>query len=144
MSAETNRELAQRFFEDFCTGRRTELADALMTPDYVYHDSQIPGVHGPQAMVQTVAVFQNGADARWQIEEIIPAGEGHVTVRWTGIGTHNAEMMGIPPTGKAVRVDAISVLRIADGKIAEQWCVWDTLGMLQQLGVAPAPGGHGG
>jgi predicted ester cyclase len=47
---------------------------------------------------------------------------------------------GIPPTGNAVRVDAISIHRMEDGKIAETWEVWDTLGFLQQLGVVPTPG----
>ena len=51
-----------------------------------------------------------------------------VTVRWTGSGTRVGEMKGIPPTGRTVRVD---------GKIAETWEVWDTLGFLQQLGVVP-------
>jgi predicted ester cyclase len=48
---------------------------------------------------------------------------------------------GIPPTGKAIRVDAISIHRMAGGKIAETWEVWDTLGFLQQVGVVPAAAG---
>lgn len=139
MTASDNRELARRFFEDFCTGRRRDLADTLMTPDYVYHDPQVPNVQGPQGMAQAVAVYQEELDGHWNIEEIIPAGEDRVVVRWTGIGTHNTEFMGLPPTGKSARVAAISVLRIAGGKIAEHWCVWDTLGLLQQLGAAPMP-----
>lgn len=47
---------------------------------------------------------------------------------------------GIPPTGKSVRVEAISIFRMLDSKIAETWEVWDTLGFLQQLGVVPVPG----
>jgi len=47
--------------------------------------------------------------------------------------------MGLSPTGKDIRVDAITILRVADGKIAENWTVWDTLAMLQQLGAAPVP-----
>lgn len=62
-----------------------------------------------------------------------------MTVRWTGSGTHVGEVNGIPPTGEAVGVDAISVHRMADGKIAETWEIWDTLGLLQQIGVVPAP-----
>lgn len=111
-----------------------------MSADYVYHDPQLPGVRGPEARAQTLAVFQEGMDGNWGIEEIIPAANDHVAVRWTGTGTHDAEVMGIAPTGRSVRVSAISILRIANGKITEQWCVWDTLGMLQQMGVAPMPG----
>ena len=59
-------------------------------------------------------------------------------MRWTGTGTHVGEVNGIAPTGRPIRVDAISIHRIRDGKIAETWEVWDTLGFLQQVGVVPA------
>ena len=140
MPAEENKALVRRFFEDFCNGRQLELAAALMTADHSYHDPQIPNVQAPQAMAQAVAVYQNGLEGHWQVEEMVAAEDDRVVTRWTGTGTHNAELMGIPPTGKAVRVSAISLHRIVGGKLAEHWCVWDTLGLLQQLGVAPAPG----
>ena len=58
-------------------------------------------------------------------------------MRWTGSGTHVAEVNGIPPTGKPISVDAITIHRMSSGQIAETWEVWDTLGFLQQLGVVP-------
>ena len=48
------------------------------------------------------------------------------------------EINGIPATGNKVKVDAISIHRMEDSKIAETWEVWDTLGFLQQLGVVPS------
>ncbi len=140
MSAEENKALVRRFFEEFCNGRNLALAETLLTADHVYHDPQIPNVVGPQAMAQAVAVYQNGVDGHWQIEELVAAENDRVVTRWTGTGTHNAEVMGIPATGKSIRVSAISVHRIANGKLAEHWCVWDTLGFLQQLGAIPIPG----
>jgi steroid delta-isomerase-like uncharacterized protein len=68
--------------------------------------------------------------------ELFSAGD-KVVVRWTGSGTHVAEVNGIPATGKQIAVDAISIHQIRDGKIAESWEVWDTLGFLQQVGVVP-------
>jgi predicted ester cyclase len=47
------------------------------------------------------------------------------------------EVNGIPATGNKIRVDAITIHRLDDGKIAETWDVWDTLGFLQQIGVVP-------
>jgi predicted ester cyclase len=47
--------------------------------------------------------------------------------------------MGVDPTGRPIAVEAISVFRVADGKIAEEWTVWDALGLLQQVGAVPAP-----
>jgi predicted ester cyclase len=46
--------------------------------------------------------------------------------------------MGVDPTGKPIAVDAITIFRVADGKIAEEWTVWDALGLLQQVGAVPA------
>lgn len=138
MSAQANLSLVRRFFDDMCNERRLDLAATLFTADCAFHDPQIPGVKGPAAIAEAVKVYQQGVQGHWQIEDIFASGDDRVTVRWTGSGVHTAEMMGIPPTGRKVRVDAISVFRIAGGKIAESWEVWDTLGFLQQLGVVPA------
>ena len=73
------------------------------------------------------------------MEEVRAEGE-KVVVRWTARGTHRGELMGIPPTGKQVVTSGISILRIANGKIAEQWDIFDNLGMLQQMGVIPTMG----
>ncbi len=61
--------------------------------------------------------------------------------RFSGRGTFAGEMMGIPPTGKAyVGVNGIDICRLADGRVAEMWAMFDTLGMFQQIGLVPAPG----
>ena len=100
------------------------------------HDPQVPAGVGPAAMADVVSVYQKGVDGHWAIEEIFSVGD-RVTVRWTGSGTHIGEVNGIPPTGNKVKVDAISIHRMNNGKVAETWEVWDTLGFLQQLGVVP-------
>lgn len=137
MSTQNNIALVRRFYEEMCNGRRLDLAGTLFAADRKFHDPQIPGVVGPQAIAETVKVYQTGVEGHWGIEDIFASGEDRVTARWTGSGRHTGNVMGIPPTGKAVRVDAISVFRITGGKIAECWEVWDTLGFLQQLGVVP-------
>jgi steroid delta-isomerase-like uncharacterized protein len=83
-----------------------------------------------------VKTYQDGVDGHWQIEELFSSGD-EVVVRWVGSGTHVAEVNGIPPTGKSIRVDAITIHTVKDGKITRSREVWDTLGFLQQLGVVP-------
>jgi predicted ester cyclase len=56
-------------------------------------------------------------------------------------GTHQNEMMGIPATGNEIAIGAINIVRVDEGKIAEHWVNSDSLGMLVQLGVVPAPVG---
>ena len=46
--------------------------------------------------------------------------------------------MGIAPTGKETTVTGVTIDKIKDGKIVESWNNWDTLGLMQQLGVVPA------
>jgi steroid delta-isomerase-like uncharacterized protein len=129
--------VVRRFYEEMNNGRKLELAGDLFTADHVLHDPQLPAGPGPQGVAEVVRTYQDGVDGHWQIEEMFSAGD-RVVVRWTGTGTHNGELNGIPATGRSIRVDAISVHRMVDGKIAETWEVWDTLGLLQQIGVVPA------
>ena len=73
-------------------------------------------------------------DARFTVEDELAEGD-RVVSRSTLRGTHQGEFMGIPPTGKPVTVTGMSIDRIVEG-----WLNFDGLGMLQQLGVIPAPG----
>jgi len=138
MSAEQNKIVARRYFEEYATGRRAELASELLTDDSVYVDPNLPLAVGPEAMTRTLAVFQTSVEGHWGIDQVLAAEDDHVVVRWTGTGRHVGEVMGIPPTGNAVKVAAISVLGFRDGKIASHHIVWDTLAFLRQIGAIPA------
>lgn len=61
-----------------------------------------------------------------------------VATRATLRGTPFQELVGIPPTGNRVTVTGIVIQRVADGRLAEGWWNWDTLGLLRQLGAIPA------
>jgi predicted ester cyclase len=78
-------------------------------------------------------------DLRVTIEELVAEGD-KVAVRRSYAGTHRGELLGIPATGKQVRLGGISIFRLAGGRIAEQWEQLDRLALLQQLGVVPTPG----
>lgn len=129
--------VVRRFYEQMNNERKNDLAADLFTADHQFHDPQVPCGVGPAAVAEVVSAYQENVEGHWQIEEIFSAGD-RVVVRWTGSGTHTGEINGIPPTGKKIKVDAISIHQMRDGKIAETWEVWDTLGFLQQLGVVPA------
>ena len=54
-------------------------------------------------------------------------------------GTHQGELMGIPPTGKRVDVQLIDIMKFDNaGLVREHWGVVDMMSMMQQLGVVPA------
>ncbi len=62
-----------------------------------------------------------------------------MVTRATGRGTHKGEYLGIAPTNKQVMFRLISINRIANGKIVENWREVDTIGLMQQLGAIPEP-----
>ena len=66
-----------------------------------------------------------------------------VAVRWSCAGTHRAPLGGLPPTGRRVAFDGMSVYRVADGRIVEIWTSWDTIGYLRQLDALPGLMGRG-
>ena len=78
-------------------------------------------------------------DLRHAVEDQVAEGNTVVN-RLLVRGTHRGEFQGIPPTGRAVEIAAITVQRFADGKLVEMHLLVDTLGLLQQLGAVPAPG----
>ena len=133
-----NEALVRRFFEEFCNQRRGELAEEIVAADYVSHGPQAPPALGPDEVRERVRLYQESIEGHWAVEEIFSTGD-RVVARWTGSGTHRGELMGIEPTGRPISVDAISIFRVTDGKIAEEWTVWDALGLLQQVGAMPVP-----
>ena len=77
-------------------------------------------------------------DLRITIEDEF--GEGNkVGTRGSMTGTHRGEFMGIPATNKSVKVAYIDLWRVENGKFVENWVQMDMLGLMQQLGVVPAP-----
>jgi predicted ester cyclase len=69
------------------------------------------------------------------------AEDDRVAARFWQSGTHQGELMGIPPTGKKAAWSEIGILRIADGKVVESWYDVDMLGMMGQLGLGGGGGG---
>lgn len=140
MQPEENKTVVRRFLEEIFTAGNVELVDELFAPDYVLHDPGVPDeVRGPEGMKRYVSMYRAAyPDTHFTIEDQIAEGDEVVT-RWTGQGTHEGELIGIPPTGKQVTVTGIEFDRVAGGKMQETWVSYDALGMMQQLGVIPQP-----
>jgi steroid delta-isomerase-like uncharacterized protein len=142
--AEENKAIARRWMEELWSQGNAGVADEIIAPTYAVHDPGTPGrAGGVEGEKHTVAMYRTVfPDLRFTMEEVIGEGD-RVVVRWTARGTHRGELRGAAPTGKPVVITGISILGVANGKIAEHRLNWDTLGMLQQLGVIP-PTGEGG
>ena len=139
MSAEQNKSIVYRWVEGGWNGGYLALVDELYTIDYMIHDPSTPNFPGGHAAFkQFVSNLQAGyPDIHVTIEDMMAEGD-KVVWRWHITGTHTGELMGIPPTGRPISITGIVISRFANGKWAEDYVNWDTLGMLQQIGVVPA------
>ena len=138
MSADT-KAIARRFLEEAFNSGNLDVVDELVAPEFVNHDAALPepGV-GIQAAKASITGYREAfPDLRLMIEQQLAEGE-YVTTRWSARGTHQGNLMGMAPTGKQATVTGITIDRIVDGRFVESWTNWDTLGLMQQLGVIPA------
>jgi steroid delta-isomerase-like uncharacterized protein len=139
MSTETNKTVLKRFFEELFTRGNLSVADEIVGANYVNHNAvpgETPGREGLKGFVTYLRTAF--PDIHFTVEDQIAEGDKVVT-RWRVTGTQQGEFAGIPATGKPVNVTAINIHRVSNGQIQEAWLNWDTLGMMQQLGVVPAP-----
>lgn len=139
--ASENKAIVRRLYDEVWNKRRVELVDELMSPSHAMHDNHLPdsGV-GPEAYKRQVARFVTAfPDLRFTVEDMV-AENDRVAVGWTISATHKGEFRGISPTGKKISVEGITIHHIADGKIMDSYANADYLGLMQQLGVAPAFG----
>lgn len=131
-NTDENKTLVRRFYDGLNRGDAVAVS-ALVSADLTYN-GEVIGREG--AKLHVAATRGAFPDLNWSIEDMISEGDS-VATRYTYGGTHQGELMGIPPTGKTFRAAGIAIDRIVDGQIAEEWEVRDTFGALQQLGVIP-------
>ena len=138
MSAEENKALVRRFYEQFWNKGDLVSIDELLAPDFVDHNPQAlaPGREGAKQLLTTYRAAL--PDLQITVDDLIAEGD-KVVARYTARGTQRGDMPGIPATGKHATVTGIDILRVAGNQIAEHWGEADQLGMMQQLGVIPMP-----
>lgn len=129
----------QRFVEQVINQGRLEAADELVHEDFVELDP-LPGQQqGRQGLKDVIAMIRTAfPDIHWGIKETIASGD-KVVSRFKWSGTHRADFLGVPATGRKVVVPGVVIDRLSDGKMADSWILMDTLGLMQQLGVIPGP-----
>lgn len=138
MSPEENKAIVRRYFAALDERRMDDVA-AAFAPDLELHFDGLP-VMGKDAGLTFLTGFLDAFPGI--THEVIDqvAEDDRVATRIAVRGTHQADLMGLPATGKTIEIGAINVARMAGGAIAELWVNADSLGMMQQLGAIPRPG----
>ena len=124
MSLEENKAVARRFNDELWNKGNVGIIDELMADNLVAHSSS-RNRDGFKQWAKQVDEFW--PERTFTIEQMVAEGDT-VVLRWTGVFTHTKEVMGIAPTGKKLKWIGISMYRIVDGKIAEDWfCAKETV-----------------
>ena len=136
MTATDNKAIARYLTEEVFNKGNLEAIDTIISADFTHHDPNTREFSsGPSGYKKFIQGYRKAfPDLQITIQQQIAEGD-LVVDRWIGQGTHQGELMGIAPTGKQVSITGMTIHRIADGKIVETWNNFDSLSMVQQLGM---------
>jgi len=130
---EQNKALAKRAFEELLSKGKFELAEQLYAKDFVNH-----GIHRDISLEEDQAALKGWHQAFPDLaivpEKLIAEGD-LVTIYWIAHGTNTGTGNGLPATGKKGELAGITIWRIVNGKIKEEWSAFDQLSLMQQLGL---------
>jgi predicted ester cyclase len=137
MSSDTAKAVVRRNTEEVQGRGNFDVFDELFAVDFVDHTPQpgfTPDRDGARSLYRALraAFLDFHAEIHWQ------AADGElVTTYKTYHGTHQGPFLGLAPTGRRIRFEAVDVMRVRDGKVVEHWGVANLFSLMQQLGAWP-------
>lgn len=132
--SQANEKTMRRLVDEVINKQCLTVIDEIIHADYVY---RTPGqeLHGKQALRELLATYQSAfPDLQVTTDELICT-DNKAVLLFTLTGSHENELMGIPPTGKQVNINGITYSRFENGQIIEEWELLDQLTLFQQLGI---------
>lgn len=127
-----NKAVVERLVRDIVNGGQIDLLDEVLADGFVAHGVGA-GPSGPDGMRRLITTWRT-AFPDWQdnIDEMVAEGD-LVVLKISAQGTHEGPLLGIEPTGEAVEWGMIEMVRLADGKITEQWGYSDFAEVVRHL-----------
>lgn len=134
---EANREIVRQYVASW-NANDLALLETLVAPDVIDHGAYEGQPSGFVGYVDFYRVWHAGFPGfHCTLLDLIAEGD-RVAMRWRFDGVHGGEWSGIAATGRRVRFHANSIVRIANGKIQEEWISWDEHQLLEQVhGLVP-------
>ncbi|HXC36948.1 MAG TPA: ester cyclase [Candidatus Acidoferrales bacterium] len=136
---QNNNAVVRGFIDEVLNKGNIEEAGRFFWPDMVEQvplPGQGPGLAGLKDVLRTLrAAFP---DMHWTVAEQIAEGDKVVT-RFEWSATHRDNFLGVPATGRPVKVWGMVIDRLEGGKIKDTRIIMDTIGLMMQLGVFPPP-----
>jgi steroid delta-isomerase-like uncharacterized protein len=128
-----------RAYVDAANAGDVEAMVALTAPGFVHHSGA--GDLDADGLRRGFAYYKSAfPDFRYDVEELLAADDGTAVVaRWTMRGTQRGPFLGAPPSGRSIAAAGISLHRVRDGKVTEDWEYSDDTGAQRQLGFRVEP-----
>jgi steroid delta-isomerase-like uncharacterized protein len=120
-----NKAIAARVFEEIFNQAKFQVADEIYAPDFVNH-----GLHRDATLQEDQNAVHAEKKAFPDLKmtvNLMTAKDDLVTAVWTFRGTHTGSGLGLPPTGARIELRGITVWRIVNGKISEEWTSFNEL-----------------
>jgi predicted ester cyclase len=134
-NTEIVREYTQRVFNE----HNPDLASEYLAPEVKWHGGLLGSVEGVANVTEMLRGFIGAlADLHATEQDAVAAGDT-VAIRYVVEATHEGNLLGLEPTGRRVRWDAVDVYRLADGMIVEEWAGDDLAAILYQVGAYTPP-----
>jgi len=137
-----NKKVARAFFEEVLGQGKLENYAESHAPDFVGHGSE-----RDFTLAEDMAAAREERtalpDMQMAVNRMVAEGD-LVAVHWTAWGTNTQPGMGLPATGKKIKVSGMTIFRFKSGKISEEWGVWCMLSVLKQVGLLCPPNGPTG
>lgn len=137
MSPEDMKALVRRYLTEIHHHDNLAVVDEVFHKDFFGHAT--PPVRGLEALR---GVFKGPMDALSDravtFNHLLVEGD-FITVHVTLAGKHTGEFLGVKPTGKVIRSEAIMIERFQDGQIIEAWPQSNQLQVMQALGYSVTP-----
>ena len=145
MGLDDRKALVRSFFDRVWCRHEIDYIDEIYHPDFtlnaLWQNTALGGA-GQAGKDEAKAVIgrwvEGFPDIYATVEEQFAEGDFVVCRHWSG-GTHENEFMGIPPTGRTVKMSGVTITRVTGGRVAEAWTCWDVQSGLRQLGVMEPP-----
>lgn len=136
--ATDNISIVKRVIDEVWNQGKLDVLPQLVSPQIVGSDSLAGDLKGMDGFERHIKAMRTAfPDLRLRTDDILNVGD-RVIVRWTATGTNRGTLAGIPATNKQGTVHGMTLNTIRDGKLVEMHASWDTLSMIQQLGLVPS------
>lgn len=137
MSKENNAKIVRALHDLWCSGDVDKIPE-IYSEDFLVHwphGFKVNESHGYDGVREAILSIKKGIPDWYEDVKDMIVSEDKVVTRYTSTGTHKGTYAGVAATGKKMSLDEISIYRIADGKVAEQWCLSDDVTTLLTLGI---------